>query len=491
MVTHLQGTGEVTPLDPTVTVPLIRRGKLTNPAQHITDANPVNDAFRLAYPIELVRAPATSSRHFGILQSTGTQKVLFRMPNFGQGVKELRSAPPDFSDAYRLINTKGIFPNVQDAVPLALGSFATTIIPEGYKLVNALNPAQKFTQALPKGPLRLINESYLKIYIEYAKDPNPQSNTPSGAGELSYGIDSAAAEGQRWLSNVSRMAMVVDLGPIDRLVAISGSFDAKHGSEPGFRSPELTFAKELQPVVDILTILAELQGGDYGSAMAKGLDVAMSNSADNWNYSLHARKEFPVVQFPPGEAYNSPTAPFKLKARMALGAYFNESLTPSSDPKNLLPTAGAYLEFGGSLSVMCVSVAAATVYAVGTVDLRISGDTKAGPGLSMKFGFGAEIIAGLPVIGNVSLTYMVGVEVSIDLIEVRVSAFLLFRGRAEVAMGLVSITIMIEAKGTYKRDLAAQETIMIAQVTFAVDVSVVWVINLHFSKSWAEQRQIA
>lgn len=491
MVTHTQATGEVTSLDPSVTVPLIRRGKLTNPAQHTTDASPVNDPFRLANPIELVRAPQPSSRHFGILQSTGTQKVLFRMPHFRQGVQELRSAPPDFSDAYRLINTKGIFPNVQDAVPLALGSFATTIIPEGYKLVNTVNPLQPFTQALPKGPLRLINESYLKIYIEYAQDPNSQSNTPmGGAGELAFGIDSAAAEGQRWLSKVSRMAMVVDLGPIDRLVAISGSFDAKHGSAPGFRSPELTFAKALQPVVDILTILAKLQGGNYAEAMAKGLDVAMSNSADSWNYALHARKEFPVVQFPPGEAYNAPTVALKLKARMAVGVYFNESLTPSSDPKSLLPTAGAYLEFGGSLSVMCVSVAAATVYAVGTVDLRISGDTKTGPGLSMKFGFGAEIIVGLPVIGNVSLTYMVGVEVSIDLIDVRVSAFLLFRGHAEVAMGLVGITIMIEAKGSYERN-AAEETIMIAQVTFAVDVSVVWVINLHFSKSWAEQRQIA
>lgn len=492
MVTHLQGTGEVTPLDPSVTVPLIRRGKLTNPALHITDANPVNDPFRLANPIELVRAPSGGSRHFGILQSTGTQKVLFRMPNFRQGVKELRSAPPDFSDAYRLINTKGIFPNVQDAVPLALGNFATTIIPEGYKLVNALNPAQTFTQALPKGPLRLINESYLKIYIEYAQDPNPQGSTPAGgAGELAFGIDSAAAEGDRWLSKVSRMAMVVDLGPIDRLVAISGSFDAKHGSEPGFRSPELTFADELQPVVDILTVLAELQGGDYGKAMAKGLDVAMSNSADSWNYAMHARKEFPVVQFPPGDAYNAPTVPLKLKARMSLGAYFNESLTPGSDAKNLLPTAGAYLEFGGSLSVMCVSLAAATVYAVGTVDLRISGDTKTGPGLAMKFGFGCEVIVGLPVIGNVSLTYMVGVEVSIDLTQVRVSAFLLFRGRAEVALGLVSITIMIEAKGTYERDIANDRTIMIAQVTFAVDVCVLWVIDLDFSESWSEQRQIA
>jgi hypothetical protein len=158
-----------------------------------------------------------------------------------------------------------------------------------------------------------------------------------------------------------------------------------------------------------------------------------------------------------------------------------------------VPTAGAYLEFGGSLSVMCVSLAVATVYAVGTVDLRISGDTKAGPGLAMKFGFGAEIVVGLPVVGNVSLLYMVGVEVSLDLTQVTVSAFLLFRGRAELLGGIITITNQIEARGSYQRVLLPEpgETNMIAQVTFAIDVSIFLVINLHFSESWQEQRQIA
>ena len=309
---------------------------------------------------------------------------------------------------------------------------------------------------------------------------------------LSFGLDSAAAEGQKWLSTVADMAMVVDLGPIARLVSVKGSFDAKHGAAPGFRSPELVFAKELQPVIDILTILTELQSGDYAAAMKKGLDVAMSNSADSWNYAFHARKEFPCVQFPPGELYYAPTNPFKIQAQFAVGAYFNESVSPTTDPKSLLPTAGAYLEFGGSLSVMCVSVAAATVYAIGSVALRISGDTKAGPGLAMKFGFGAEIIVGLPVVGNVSLLFMVGIEVSLDLTQVTVTASLLFRGRAELLGGIVCITIQIEAKGSYQRLLTAPEqTIMHAQVTFSIDVSIFLIINLHFSQSWQEQRQIA
>ena len=490
VVQHDSGSGDVTPLDANATVPLIRRGLLA-PATRTTDAAS-GDLLRLANPIDLVRAPSASARNFGFLQTTGTQKALFRLPSFQQGVDQLLGAAPDFADSYRLINTKGIFPNVKDAVPLVLGAFKTRIIDEGFKLLDEANPGKVLEQVLPKGPLYLINESYLKIYIDYNFAANAKNGTPARDSVLSFGLDSAAAEGQKWLSTVADMAMVVDLGPIARLVSVKGSFDAKHGAAPGFRSPELVFAKELQPVIDILTILTELQSGDYAAAMKKGLDVAMSNSADSWNYAFHARKEFPCVQFPPGELYYAPTNPFKIQAQFAVGAYFNESVSPTTDPKSLLPTAGAYLEFGGSLSVMCVSVAAATVYAIGSVALRISGDTKAGPGLAMKFGFGAEIIVGLPVVGNVSLLFMVGIEVSLDLTQVTVTASLLFRGRAELLGGIVCITIQIEAKGSYQRLLTAPEqTIMHAQVTFSIDVSIFLIINLHFSQSWQEQRQIA
>ena len=490
VVRHDQGSGEVSAVDANATVPLIRRGRL-NPAAGTTDAAP-GDLFRIANPIDLVRPLAPDSRNYGLLQTTGTQKVLFRQPSFQQGVDQLLGAAPDYADAYRLVNTKGIFPNVQDAVPLALGAFKTRVIKEGYKLIDQANPAKIFEQLLPTGPLKLIDESFLKIYVEYEFAKNDKNGTPARPGVLQFGFDSAAAEGQKWLAKVNDIGMVVDLGSIERLVTIKGRFEAQHGAAPAFRTPELVFSDELQPVIDILQILVELQGGDYAAAMQKGLDVAMSNSAESWNYAFHARKEFPVVQFPPGELYYAPQTPFKLQAHLALGAYFNESLTPTTDVKQLIPTAGAYLEFGGSLSVMCVSLAAATVYAVGTVDLRISGDTKAGPGLAMRFGFGAELVVGLPVVGNVSLLYMVGVEVSLDLTQITVSAFLLFRGRAELLGGIVTITIQIEARGSYQRLIGPPDrTNMIAQVTFAIDVSIFLVINLHFSKSWQEQRQIA
>ncbi len=488
VVQHNQGTGEVSPVDPQAAVPLVRRGKLDSTNQ--TTDTTAADLIRLANPIDLVKTNA-GTRNFGFLQSTGTQKALFRQPGFQDGVSQLFSLKPDFADAYRILNSAGIFPNVQDALSLNLGSFQTQILEQGYKLVDPGNLAKVFQQTLPDTPLYLVNEDFLKLYVEYAKKDKAGNKTADGV--LNFGFDATAGDvAKNWLSKLDDIGMVVDLGPLKRLMMIKGKFNAEKGTTPAFTDPELEFSDELKPVIDLLQILLELQGGDYGAAMKSGLQIAMSNSANSWNYAFTARKEIPLVKFPPGELYDSPETPLKLECHLAIGVYFNEVLKITDDPKQLIPSIGAFLEFGGRLSVMCVSLAAATVYATGSVDLRTAADIKTGPELDMKFGFGAEIVVGLPVVGNVSLLYMVGIEIDLNTSQITVSGFLLFRGRAELLEGLVTITIQIEAKGSVQRQLGPPgRTDLIAQVTFAIDISIFLVINLHFSQSWQEQRQIA
>ncbi len=113
----------------------------------------------------------------------------------------------------------------------------------------------------------------------------------------------------------------------------------------------------LQSAKDILQLLAALQGGDYVDAFKRGLKIAMSNGADSWEYKFEASQEIPVLNFPPGPLANDPNAPLKFEASLKFGVYFNAVLTTAafSDPKKLLPTAGAFLEFYGRMSVMCVS----------------------------------------------------------------------------------------------------------------------------------------
>jgi hypothetical protein len=526
MVSHTRSTGEVTPLPNSTSIPLIRIGEL---AQDLT--YPDTDLLRIANPADLLRAPISATINFGFLQSTNTQKVLFLTPAFARQLtdtlpgKLLSKTPPLFVDAYRLTSSKAIFPNIGDAEN-AFGSaitltqnFAMNALTDGGKQVlelmsissadgitrlkedgyKLLNDVKNFD--LPGSAWSLIDESYLKVYVEYKADTqNADKSINNRTGSLNYDVDSFATNvADRWKSRMNNLAMVVDLGPLKRLVTIKGNFDAKKGVEASyvgdagdadFPSPQVEFSKDLQPVIDLLQILEDLQGENYADAIKKGLKIAMSNSPDSWEYKFEASKEIPVIKFPP-PLLDSPNTPLRLEASLKLGIYFNAALTSAafSDPKKLLPTAGAFVEFYGQLSVLCVSVSLATIYAVGQVNLRIAGDTKVGPSLSMKFGFGAQLAVGLPVVGNVSVLYMVGVEIYADSTSLIVSAFLLFQGNADLFGGLVDITITIEAKGTIKR--IGNTTTCAVQVTFALDISIFLVIDISFSKSWEEQRQIA
>jgi hypothetical protein len=93
------------------------------------------------------------------------------------------------------------------------------------------------------------------------------------------------------------------------------------------------------------------------------------------------------------------------------------------------------------------------------------------------------------VVGNVSVLYMIGVEIHASSQALGISAFLLFQGHAELIGGLVSVTITIEAKGTVQR--ITDQTVCAAQVTFGLDISIFLVIDISFSTSWEEQRKIA
>jgi hypothetical protein len=238
--------------------------------------------------------------------------------------------------------------------------------------------------------------------------------------------------------------------------------------------------------VDILQVLATLSGDDFD----RGMDVGMSNSPDNWEYKFNCSKEIPVIKFPsPEELTINPNPPLKLAAGLKVGFYFNEVLSVPTDLKQLVPACGAYVEFFGRLEVMCFSLAVASIYGVGQVTLGIAADSKAGITVHMKFGFGAEVVVGLPVVANVSVLYMVEVEVSVSDAALDVGGLMLFRGSAEICGGLIAICIQIEAGGSVHS--TASETRLVAQVTFSIDVCVLWVIDIDVTESWQESRQIA
>ena len=482
IVQHSQATDVVSAIENNTPVPLIRVGELLS---DLSSDYPGNQ-LRLANPSDLLKVPDSSTINFGLLQNTGTQKVMYQLPAFLQGVTNLLSKDNNFplakyADAFHLVNSTSIFPNLGDLPDMDLTNYGIQLLDQGYKLLNNLDPGKLLQQALPS-PWYFVNTKDVKLYIEY--NPTDQNGDPSS--NLNYDLDSTV---EKWVNSAKSITLNVDLGPFTKMVFIDGDFDSQSGDDSAFNIPKLQFGPDLKPIVDILQILESLSGGDYAAVAKKALDIAMSNGGDNFEYKFHADKEIATIQFPPAEA-DGPTTPLRLTAGLKVGAYFNETISITTDPSTLLPSAGAYFEFDGGMQVMCVSLAAATVYAVGQVAVKLSADIKTGPALYMKFGFGVELMVGLPVVGNVSVTYEVGIEMTLSSTEIKITAFLLFKGEADLLGGLVDITITIEASGTCDRQIGGPETLT-AQVTFAIDISIFLVIDINFSKSWSESRQIA
>src|SRR5690606_21436795 len=82
--------------------------------------------------------------NFGFLQNMGTQKVLYLTPSFRKGIEKMMSkTPPLLADAYRLMNSKGIFPNIGDAE----SAFGTAI-----QLIKGVDGAGAAVDVLKKAP---------------------------------------------------------------------------------------------------------------------------------------------------------------------------------------------------------------------------------------------------------------------------------------------------------------------------------------------------
>ncbi|MBC7851433.1 MAG: hypothetical protein H7Y31_16945 [Chitinophagaceae bacterium] len=460
-------TGDVRPIEQGQTVPLIKANGAGN--------------YRIANPADILVATA-SKINFGVLQSTGTQKLLFDIPQFQPAVKKLLSQQTFFADAYKLLNSKGVFPNIANALQLTNAEKEIAVLGEG--LLQMAERDINVAALLPASYEYVFIEEpdILKVYAEY-------SGTNGSAGNLKLGINSAGALEEKWKAALSSIRIVVDLGPFKELMWVDGNFNAGSAVKSALDKPNLQFGPVLEPVVDILRILATLTGDDFD----KGMNVGMSNSPDNWEYKMDCSKEIPVIKFPsPLQLSLNPNPPLKLEAGLKVGFYFNQMLSIPTDLKQLVPACGAYVEFYGRLQVQCFTLGVASIYAVGQVVLGIAADTKAGKILYMKVGFGVEIVVGLPVVANVAVLYMAEVEVKLGETSLHVGALLLFRGMAEICGGLVAICIQIEAGGAIERDWGGSDrTNCIAQVTFSIDVCVLWVIDINYSDSWEETRQIS
>jgi len=441
----------------------------------------------LAYPDALKNTAATFNRTYGFLQNTDTQKILLKSIEYTKGETEkYTSEPALLADCFRLMNSKGPFPNLADAIQID-DEIKTTM----KLLENGVEKA--FNLTVPndfKFDIVGTENDPFRIYVKYTAIDADGSDTNESL--ISYVTDSGSAE--KWANKMHNITIAVDLAGFQPLMYISGNFSNEKTKNPGMAigsGPQLKLDKMLQTIYDILEFLNNLDPTQPSEAIKKALKIAMSNSADSWEYKYKADKEIPLVKFPFDPInYNSPTTPLKMDAFFRVGVYFNQPITIPKTIDQIKPSVGAYLELGADIRVMCVSVAAATIYAIGRAEVGLAADLSSPPALYFKFGFGIELAVGLPVIGSVAVTFMVGIDMKISG-DIIVGAFIYFRGRAEILGGIVTITISIEAAGQVQKKVGSGPTNCIARCTFALDISIAFVVNISFTETWEETRQIS
>lgn len=216
----------------------------------------------------------------------------------------------------------------------------------------------------------------------------------------------------------------------------------------------------------------------------------MSNSPDSWDYKFHAMLDIPLLKFPPDIEPFDPqlkTPPFILEISLRLGVYYNERFPIPGKAAPPAPSHGAFVELTGVVHVQLLTLAVAAAYAVGQVTLGAYMDVKSGElAFRVKMGFGVEIIVSIPVIGTVSVSYMMGMDFILpkDLASFTIGAFLQIRGRIELLGGIVSAELLIEATGYISH--SGERTDCVATLTFSIHISILFVCNINIGHSWQE-----
>lgn len=502
---------DTVPLNPAEAVPVIRNG-LLNITTGIVAFN--NSSHSLGDPAEIDKyafgAAAPPVLQYSFLQTTGTQKLLFRQPSFFTGIQKISTMVPDLADAFRLLNCNTIFPNLSKTLSLPKNVTALNIVGEGNglkfdeSLFNGLENLNKFTpHQLINDPAaqtyKLIDEKDFQVFISYSSkeksppDDPPQKKLPSvfQVDLSSDAIDDAIGDQRKKWQTVNKdVAIVVNLGSLKPLLTLRGQFRSEAGKDPVFENPECVLGDELQAVKDILGVLALLVG--KGDVIADSLKVVMGNSPDAWNYKMSIEQRIPVIQFPSTSEITLTTPPpLIIEASLLLGVFFNLSLSP--DPKNLIkPGAGAVFGFEGMIQIQLITIGIAAAYGVGITKVKAYVDfSDPTPQFEFTFGFGATVIVDLPVVGLVSVTRSFSLAGNINEHGFRAVAGQMLRGVLSLAGGLLVVAIQIEGSAGVDRKNKADKndtkTTALFEMIFSLDVSLAFVISYDFRKEYKEE----
>jgi len=420
------GTGTAPEVvDKDLGVPLVRAGAA--PA-----APPLTSPYRFADPTDL-STPGTPASDYGIIHATGTQRVFFPRPKIETNADRITSTrPPILADPYSLANSVGFFPRTDAAVPFPDANYAIVISGGNYRLQL---PSPTFPVTV--GQRTIAEAGGVRSYADY------------GGSVAELVIDTAAAV--PWSFRLNDVNIATSSTLMGEVIRVTATVDAAANTATALKNPQLTFGGALGVVQDIMEFLQQL-------GFPSPMNVSMTNKLE-----------------------------FKAGLKIPMDEELNKLLPPGGpefDDTDVVvslvidtPLAEAEFELGATI---LIPTPFDPLKGVGMIKIGIKMSTDSGNTFTLTVGAGVGVsfsIAGFGckayfletmflIAGDTVLGFGVG---------------LLIKG--SIDLEVVSVDVSVEAKMavlsvTPSPTCAATTIFGAAQLTFAIEVTICWIIDI-------------
>lgn len=414
-------------VDKDLGVPLIRGGAA--PA-----APPLTSPYRFADPVDL-STPTAPASDYGILHATGTQRVFFPRPKIEANADRITSTrPPILADPYSLANSVGFFPRIDAAVPFPDANYAIVISGGNYRLQL---PSPSFPVTV--GQRTIAEAGGVRSYVDY------------GGSVAELVIDTAAPV--PWSFQLNNVNLATSSTLLGEVIRVTATVDAAANIATTLKNPKLTFGGALGVVQDILAFLQQL-------GFPSPLNVSMTNKLEfKAGLKIPMDKELNKLLPPGGPEFDDTDVVVSLVID-----------TPLSE---------AEFELGATI---LIPTPFDPLKAVGMIKIEIKMSTESGNTFTLTVGAGVGVsfsVAGFGckayfletmflIAGDTVLGFGVG---------------LLIKG--SIDLEVVSVDVSVEAKMAVLKVVPgptcpATTIFGAAQLTFAVEVTICWIIDIDF-----------
>ncbi|HEY8037838.1 MAG TPA: hypothetical protein VIF37_19850 [Methylobacter sp.] len=430
-------------VDKDLGVPLIRAGAELAPP-------PLTSPYRFADPGDL-STPVTPASDYGIIHATGTQRVFFPRPKIEAGSNQITSTrPPILADPYSLANSVGYFPRIDAAIPFPDANYAIVISGGNYRLQL---PAPSFPVTV--GQRTLAETGSVRSYVDYT------------GSTVTVVIDTSAPV--PWTFQLKNIAAAMSSGSMGELMRIVGDLNADAKNSANLANSNVIFGGALGVVQDVMKFLQQL-------GFPAPMSISMTNSPElKITLKIPMDEELNKLMPPCGPHFEDTdvtvgyvidlkdgevSAEFEAGAAIFIPTPFCTCVPqPPPDPPEISGLQGVgLLKFDAKISTKDGQIMTLTV--------------GAGIGISFKLADSFKVVA-----------YYAETEFLIfgDVFGLGVGALM----KGSIDLEIISVDISVEGKmAVLKVDASAtcsDVTVWgVAQVTFAVEVTIAWVIDIDF-----------